>query len=70
MRLQQMDDVGIVVEDLNAATAFPAAIAGAPHDPPPNTLGLHRAMLAVEEIDDTLARLRPATAFNRPSVHT
>jgi catechol 2,3-dioxygenase-like lactoylglutathione lyase family enzyme len=27
-------------------------------DPPPNTLGLHRVMFAVDDIDDTIARLR------------
>ncbi|WP_411107732.1 VOC family protein [Streptomyces sp. cmx-4-9] len=37
----------------------PAAITATPHDPPPNTLGLHRVMYAVDDIDDTLARLRP-----------
>jgi catechol 2,3-dioxygenase-like lactoylglutathione lyase family enzyme len=26
---------------------------------PPNTLGLHRVMFAVDDIDDTIARLRP-----------
>ena len=30
-----------------------------PKNPPPNTLGLHRVMFAVDDIDDTLARLRP-----------
>lgn len=35
----------------------PAAI---PADPPaPNTIGLHRVMFAVDDIDDTIARLRP-----------
>jgi catechol 2,3-dioxygenase-like lactoylglutathione lyase family enzyme len=29
-----------------------------PQNPPPNTLGLHRAMFAVDDIDDTIARLR------------
>ncbi|GGR36115.1 VOC family protein [Streptomyces roseolus] len=109
MTLHRMDNVGIVVEDLDAAVAFftelgmtldgraqieglfadqavgldgvrseiamlrtpdghgklelaqyhtPEAIAdGSPH-PPPNTLGLHRVMFAVDDIDDTLARLR------------
>ncbi|MER7834084.1 VOC family protein [Streptomyces sp. NPDC095602] len=108
MALQRMDNVGIVVEDLDAAVAFftelgmevegrapieglfadqavglegvrseiammrtpdghgrlelvryhhPAAVGG-PHDPPPNTLGLHRVMFAVDDIDDTIARLR------------
>lgn len=36
----------------------PAAVAAAPQDPPPNTLGLHRVMFAVDDIDDTVARLR------------
>jgi len=27
-------------------------------DPPPNTLGLHRVMFAVDGLDDTIARLR------------
>ncbi|MFI8823899.1 VOC family protein [Streptomyces sp. NPDC053431] len=109
MALQRMDNVGIVVEDLDAAVAFfselgmelegkaeieglfadqavglegvrstiammrtpdghgrlelaqyrtPAAIGDASHNPPPNTLGLHRVMYAVDDIDDTIARLR------------
>ncbi|GAA3091714.1 VOC family protein [Streptomyces roseofulvus] len=108
MTLQRMDNVGIVVEDLDAAIAFfselgmevegrmrieglfadqavgldgvrseiammrtpdghgklelaqyhaPAAIGGGAHHPP-NTLGLHRVMFAVDDIDDTLTRLR------------
>ena len=36
----------------------PAAIGARPHNPPPNTLGLHRVMFAVDDIDDTIARLR------------
>jgi catechol 2,3-dioxygenase-like lactoylglutathione lyase family enzyme len=110
MTLQRMDNVGIVVDDLDAAIAFftelgmeregkaqieglwadravgldgvrsdiammrtpdghskleltkyhtPAAIGPRPHNPPPNTLGLHRVMFAVDHIDDTVARLRP-----------
>ncbi|MFE2523261.1 VOC family protein [Streptomyces sp. NPDC059382] len=110
MALQRMDNVGIVVEDLDAAIAFfaelgmelegtaeieglvadrmlgldgvrsviammrtpdghgrleltvfrtPAAIDGGPLDPAPNTMGLHRVMFAVDDIDDTIARLRP-----------
>ena len=35
----------------------PAAVP-APGNPPPNTLGLHRVMFAVDDIDDTVARLR------------
>ena len=109
MTIQRMDNVGIVVEDLDAAVAFftelgmeregkaqieglwadrtvgldgvrsdivmmrtpdghgklelakyhtPAAIGATPHDPSPNTLGLHRVMFAVDDIDDTVARLR------------
>lgn len=110
MALQRMDNVGIVVEDLDAAVAFftelgmevegkaqiegpfadrtvgldgvrsdiammrtpdghgklelaryrtPAAIGDGSPDPPPNTLGLHRVMFAVDDLDDTVARLRP-----------
>lgn len=36
----------------------PAASAADPANPPPNTLGLHRVMFAVDDIDDTIARLR------------
>ncbi|MEU4356734.1 VOC family protein [Streptomyces virginiae] len=36
----------------------PAAITTGLHDPPPNTLGLHRVMFAVDDIDDTISRLR------------
>ncbi|OIJ88719.1 glyoxalase [Streptomyces sp. MUSC 14] len=104
-----MDNVGIVVDDLEAAVAFftelgmelegeaqiegvcpdqmlgldgvrsaiammrtpdghgkleltkfhsPAAITAGPPDPAPNTLGLHRVMFAVDDIDDTINRLR------------
>ncbi|MGW6835585.1 VOC family protein [Streptomyces sp. NPDC054949] len=110
MALQRMDNVGIVVEDLDAAIAFfgelgmelegtaeieglvadqmlgldgvrsviammrtpdgrgrleltvfrtPAAIDGGPRNPPPHTMGLHRVMFTVDDIDDTIARLRP-----------
>jgi len=110
MTIQRMDNVGIVVDDLDAAIAFftelgmeregeaqieglwadrtvgldgvrsdialmrtpdghgkleltkyhsPAAIGARPQNPPPNTLGLHRIMFAVDDIDDTVARLRP-----------
>ena len=109
MTIQRMDNVGIVVEDLDAAIAFftelgmelegkaqieglwadrtvgldgvrsdigmmrtpdghskleltkyhtPAAIGARPHNPPPNTLGLHRVMFAVDDIEDVVARLR------------
>jgi predicted enzyme related to lactoylglutathione lyase len=36
----------------------PAASGAEPENPPPNTLGLHRVMFAVDDIDDTAARLR------------
>ena len=109
MTIQRMDNVGIVVDDLDAAIAFftelgmelegtaqieglwadravgldgvrsdiammrtpdghsklelakyhtPAAVSANPHNPPPNTLGLHRVMFAVDDIDDSVARLR------------
>lgn len=109
MTIERMDNVGIVVDDLDAAVAFftelgmeledraqiegrwadrtvgldgvrseiammrvpdghgklelaeyhaPAALGAEPANPPPNTLGLHRVMFAVDDIDDTVARLR------------
>ena len=109
MTTQRMDNVGIVVDDLDAAIAFftelgmeregeaeieglwadrtvgldgvrseiammrtpdghgkleltkyhtPAAIGASPQKPPPNTLGLHRVMFAVDDIEDVVARLR------------
>lgn len=36
----------------------PAAAAAESENPPPNTLGLHRVMFAVDDIHDTVARLR------------
>ena len=36
----------------------PAAVDAEPENPPPNTLGLHRVMFAVDDINDTVARLR------------
>jgi catechol 2,3-dioxygenase-like lactoylglutathione lyase family enzyme len=37
----------------------PAAAGARPENPPPpNTFGLHRVMFAVDDIDDTIARLR------------
>jgi predicted enzyme related to lactoylglutathione lyase len=36
----------------------PAAVGAGPEDPPPKTLGLHRVMFAVDDIHDTVARLR------------
>jgi catechol 2,3-dioxygenase-like lactoylglutathione lyase family enzyme len=109
MAIKRMDNVGIVVEDLDAAVAFftelgmellgrqtieadwadrvvgldgqrtdvammrtpdghgrlelmrfhrPALITPEPKVAPVNTLGLHRVMYAVDDIDDTIARLR------------
>ena len=37
----------------------PAAIVTEPPVLPPNTLGLHRVMFAVDDIHDVIARLRP-----------
>jgi catechol 2,3-dioxygenase-like lactoylglutathione lyase family enzyme len=110
MTIQRMDNVGIVVDDLEAAIAFfgelgmelegkaqiegrwadrtvgldgvrsdiammrtpdghsklelakyhtPAAVRAEPANPPPNMLGLHRVMFAVDDIEDVVARLRP-----------
>jgi catechol 2,3-dioxygenase-like lactoylglutathione lyase family enzyme len=36
----------------------PMAVRSEPKDPPVNTLGIHRIMFAVDDIDDVLARLR------------
>jgi len=109
MTIQRMDNVGIVVDDLDAAIAFftelgmemegkaqieglwadrtvgldgvhcdiammrtpdghgrlelaryltPAVIDARPHNPPHNTLGMHRIMFAVDDIEDVVARLR------------
>ena len=33
----------------------PATAGAEPENPPPNTLGLHRVMFAVDDIDDTVA---------------
>ena len=108
MSIRRLDNIGIVVEDLDAAIAFfeelgltvegrahiegewasqavgvpglrseiavlttpdghgrlelstylaPDAITPQPHPTPPNTVGLHRVMFAVDDIDDTVARL-------------
>ena len=107
--IKRMDNVGIVVDDLDAAVAFfielgmelegqaqieglwadrtvgldgvrsdiammrtpdghsklelskyhtPAALGAGSENHPPNTLGLHRVMFAVDDIDDTIVRLR------------
>ncbi|MFJ1542079.1 VOC family protein [Micromonospora chalcea] len=36
----------------------PALVASEPADAPPNTLGLRSVMFAVDDVDDTVARLR------------
>ena len=36
----------------------PPAVGAEPENPPPNTLGLHRVMFAVDDINDTVARLQ------------
>jgi catechol 2,3-dioxygenase-like lactoylglutathione lyase family enzyme len=110
MAIQRMDNVGVVVDDLEAAIAFfvelgmelegrqsiegswaervvglddmrteiammrtldgqgrleltkyhrPTALSAVPKIAPPNTLGLHRVMFAVDDIEDTVARLQP-----------
>jgi catechol 2,3-dioxygenase-like lactoylglutathione lyase family enzyme len=109
MAIQRMDNVGIVVEDMDAAIAYfvelgmelegrtevegpvadqctglngvrcdiamlrtpdghsrlelarylsPAAISAGPRNAPHNILGTHRVMFAVDDIEDTVARLR------------
>jgi catechol 2,3-dioxygenase-like lactoylglutathione lyase family enzyme len=37
----------------------PAAVGAEPKNAPVNTLGIHRIMFAVDNIEDVLARLRP-----------
>ena len=113
MAIQRMDNVGIVVEDMDAVIAFfvelgmelegrgqvegpfadqctgldgvrcdiamlrtpdghsrlelakyrsPAAISDGPQGRPHNVLGTHRVMFAVDDIKDTVDRLRPRGA--------
>ena len=110
MTIQRMDNVGIIVDDLEVATAFfielglemvgeapvegrwldrvlgldgvrvdiamlqtpdghgrlelakyhrPRAVHPEPENAPPNTLGIRRIMFAIDDLDDTLARLSP-----------
>ncbi|MEV8129446.1 VOC family protein [Streptomyces sp. NPDC085944] len=110
MAIQRMDNVGIVVDDMEAAIAFfvelglelegrgeveglfadqctgldgvrcdiamvrtpdglsrlelakylsPVATSAGPRDRPHNVLGTHRVMFAVDDVADTVARLRP-----------
>ena len=37
---------------------YPTAIGAGPHNPPHNTLGMHRVMFAVDDIDAAVAGLR------------
>ncbi|MEU9788459.1 VOC family protein, partial [Streptomyces phaeochromogenes] len=37
----------------------PAAVSDGPRDKPHNILGTHRVMFAVDDIEDTVVRLRP-----------
>jgi catechol 2,3-dioxygenase-like lactoylglutathione lyase family enzyme len=41
-----------------ASYRSPAAVAAGPRDQPHNVLGTHRVMFAVDDIEDTVARLR------------
>src|SRR4051812_31451486 len=110
MAIERMDNVGIVVEDLDAAVGFfvelgmelegqaevggvaadqctglegvrcdiamlrtpdghsrlelakyrsPAMVDGGPRDRPHNVLGTHRVMFAVDDLESTVASLRP-----------
>jgi catechol 2,3-dioxygenase-like lactoylglutathione lyase family enzyme len=74
MTLKRMDNVLIVVEDLEAAKAFFAALgmelegqtlvegpsvdSAEPESAPVNALGIRRIMFAVDDLDDVIARLR------------
>lgn len=40
----------------------PPPLAAQPTAPPPNTIGLHRVMFAVDDVDATIARLEPLGA--------
>jgi catechol 2,3-dioxygenase-like lactoylglutathione lyase family enzyme len=54
MGLKRMDNVGIVVEDLAATIDFFREVP----ERPVNALGYLRVMFAVDDIDETLERLR------------
>lgn len=64
MTIKAMHHVSVIVDDLEAAIAFFTTLGmtvegripveGAP----PNTLGLRQIMFAVEDVDDTVGRLR------------
>lgn len=73
MAIKRMDNIGIVVENLDAAIEFfvelgltlegrmrfiAPAIASDHRAAPVNSLGYLRAMFTVDDIDDTLAKLK------------
>jgi catechol 2,3-dioxygenase-like lactoylglutathione lyase family enzyme len=43
---------------LELAKYLTPAVHAGPHDPPHNTVGMHRVMFAVDDIEDVVARLR------------
>jgi catechol 2,3-dioxygenase-like lactoylglutathione lyase family enzyme len=49
----------------------PAAVGGERENPPPNTLGLHRVMFAIDNIDDTATERppNPALGFSGPGIN-
>jgi catechol 2,3-dioxygenase-like lactoylglutathione lyase family enzyme len=54
MTIQRMNHVGIVVDDLKAATAFFVELGLEPKNAPANTLGIRRIMFAVEGSEPVL----------------
>ena len=59
MTVKRMDNVGIVVESLDAVVPFLTPPVVADHrNAPVNALGYLRVMFAVGDMDDTLTRLR------------
>jgi len=59
MTVKRMDNVGIVVESLDAVVPFLTPPVVADHrNAPVNALGYLRVMFAVDDMDDTLTRLR------------
>jgi catechol 2,3-dioxygenase-like lactoylglutathione lyase family enzyme len=70
-----LDGVGSDIAMMRTRTATagwrkyhtPAAVGAEPENPAPNMLGLHRVMFAVDDIDDTVARLRATPSPNARS---
>jgi catechol 2,3-dioxygenase-like lactoylglutathione lyase family enzyme len=57
--IQRLENVGIVVEDLAAATKFHAPpVRGGDRNAPPNTLGIRRVAFSVDDIDAAVAGLQ------------